>query len=115
MGITPDDNLARRPQTRFDDDVMDTAAAAVEHVLDAVLCSEPAHRRQSLRGGLGRGSEVVVEHEGNTVRMGDAAVLHLVLKHLDHEAGAEVVHDHPIDIGHHHIAGADFAAAAGLG
>ena len=56
--IAADDDVTGRPQAAFDDRVMNAAAAAIEHVADAVFCGELAHRGEGLGGLLRRGAKL---------------------------------------------------------
>ncbi len=66
---------------------------------------EPAHRGQCLGRLARRGREIVIEGEHDARRIGDTRACHLVLEHLHHEVGAQVVHDHQIDVADDDILG----------
>ena len=47
----------------------------------------------------------MIEDEGDARRVEDLRVLHFVFENLHDEVGAEVVHDHEVDVGDDDVAG----------
>ena len=75
-------------------------AAGVRRINISLDSLQPERFRRLTRGR----SEVVVEGEHELRRIGDGRPLHLILEHLHDEVGAQIVHQHQVDVGEDDIA-----------
>ena len=91
MRIAARDDLARRPEAVFHDDVVEAAAAAVEEVPDAVPCGEAADLEQRLGSLFGGGREVVIENDDDSRGIGDRLAGQLLIEDAGNEVRAEIV------------------------
>src|SRR5215475_1016959 len=88
MRIAADNDMARRPQAVFDNDVMKTSVAAVEEILDPMLSGKSPNFVQRPRGLFRCGRKIVIENKGDARWIENGSAAELFSEHSGNEIRA---------------------------
>src|SRR5215475_15291671 len=98
MRIAADNDMARRPQAVFDNDVMKTSVAAVEEIFDPMFSRKSPNFVQRPRGLFRRRRKIVIENKRDARWIENRSPAELLTKHAGNKIRAQVMHDHEIHI-----------------